>query len=251
MSRDIAFQINDLKKEIKSMNKQLFNLQDLVLKIKFQLDLTKNDENEKKFLIEMTSMVDNGLRTFLLNRPKDCAVKNWCTSLVEGGVLKIIHKYINKGPISASRLINHYLKLTYNPKNCVNEECLQNASNIFNSLKHLLNLARIDEEEKQLSLKASTKDLFLLKDLKKGSELVSPLSNDKRIKILTELCKGKQFYNQLEECVGIRGGPFYFHLKKLIESGYVKQISEKGPYNITPTGLKAIKLLVELTAACE
>ena len=66
------------------------------------------------------------------------------------------------------------------------------------------------------------------------------------LEILKILNKGSKYYNQLEAEVGIKGGPFHFHLKKLMKSGYVEQEGNKGPYSITLSGLKVLKFLYDL-----
>jgi len=97
-------------------------------------------------------------------------------------------------------------------------------------------------------------DLFSRKHLytiidggeKDDCKLLTPLSNELRIRILKVLSKGGTYYSQLEREVGLRGGHFHFHLDKLIEGGYVSQDGEKGPYIATINGLKVLKFLYEL-----
>jgi len=83
-----------------------------------------------------------------------------------------------------------------------------------------------------------------LEGSKGESDLISPLSNEKRIKILKILSKGKLPYNQIEDNVRIKGGPFHFHLKKLLEAHFVEQTNEK-TYSITHKGTRALQLLFD------
>ena len=81
----------------------------------------------------------------------------------------------------------------------------------------------------------------------KESALMSALANETRIKILKELSKGNMLYSQLERKLGLKGGHFHFHLKNLIRVNYIKLEEESGAYSITTNGLKAIKIIHELS----
>ncbi len=91
------------------------------------------------------------------------------------------------------------------------------------------------------------KDLYAITDGREieDCKLLTPLSNELRIRILKVLSKGGHYYSQLEHEVGLKGGHFHFHLDKLIEGGYVTQDADKGTYNITINGLSALKFLFE------
>ncbi|MEX2725536.1 MAG: winged helix-turn-helix domain-containing protein, partial [Candidatus Freyarchaeota archaeon] len=82
-------------------------------------------------------------------------------------------------------------------------------------------------------------------------ELLAPLSNVTRLKILKNLEKGGRNFAQLERQIGIRGGHLQFHLNNLIQAGYVNQEKPQGKYLITIRGLKALRFSYALREAVE
>jgi DNA-binding transcriptional ArsR family regulator len=130
---------------------------------------------------------------------------------------------------------------------CRDESCFKNAMSAFKTLETLI------ENSKEVS-KKFTKDLYLPKDwsgfedIKEEEicELLAPLSNVTRLKILKNLGKGGKNFAQLERQIGIKGGHLQFHLNNLIQAGYVVQEKPQGKYLITMRGLKALKFSYEL-----
>jgi DNA-binding transcriptional ArsR family regulator len=75
---------------------------------------------------------------------------------------------------------------------------------------------------------------------------MSVLGNENRLKILKELSKGKNYYTNLERTLGLKGGHFNFHLTQLKDVDFVEIDVKDKSYNITPKGLKALKMVIEL-----
>jgi len=106
---------------------------------------------------------------------------------------------------------------------------------------------------KELSEKF-TKDIYTTKNWSGFEEireeevcnLLAPLSNITRLKILKNLGKGGKNFAQLERQMGIKGGHLQFHLNTLIQAGYVVQEKPQGRYLITMNGLKALRFSYEL-----
>jgi len=77
--------------------------------------------------------------------------------------------------------------------------------------------------------------------------MLVPLANVQRITVLQCLLRGEKRFGALLRTLKITHSPLRFHLKILIENGYVVQEGERGSYSITPKG-KTILLFLESLA---
>ncbi|MGA2386106.1 MAG: winged helix-turn-helix domain-containing protein [Candidatus Bathyarchaeia archaeon] len=76
--------------------------------------------------------------------------------------------------------------------------------------------------------------------------LLEPLANPVRLKILISLYEGKKNFSKLSQTMELKGGHLIFHLKKLLDSKLIAQEDNKGDYIITPNGVDAIKKILFL-----
>ena len=76
--------------------------------------------------------------------------------------------------------------------------------------------------------------------------LLAPLSNPVRLKILLSLYEGKKNFSKLSKIIEFKGGHLIFHLKKLLDSKLIAQEDNKGDYIITPKGVDAIRKILFL-----
>ena len=76
--------------------------------------------------------------------------------------------------------------------------------------------------------------------------LLEPLANPVRLKILISLHEGKKNFSKLSQIMALKGGHLIFHLKKLLDSKLIAQEDNKGDYIITPNGVDAIRKILFL-----
>ena len=76
--------------------------------------------------------------------------------------------------------------------------------------------------------------------------LLEPLANPVRLKILISLYEGKKNFSKLSQIMELKGGHLIFHLKKLHDSKLIAQEDNKGDYIITPKGVDAIRKILFL-----
>jgi DNA-binding transcriptional ArsR family regulator len=76
--------------------------------------------------------------------------------------------------------------------------------------------------------------------------LLEPLANPVRLKILISLYEGKKNFSKLSQIMELKGGHLIFHLKKLLDSKLIAQEDNKGDYIITPKGVDAIRKILFL-----
>ncbi|MFX0072845.1 MAG: winged helix-turn-helix domain-containing protein [Candidatus Hermodarchaeota archaeon] len=240
--------LKNIEIKLEEFSKNITFLQDLALTTKIKLDDLAKNIIEKNFLSEITQKTEKDLVFFLDNRPANCKILDSCTVMIEKATIKVLRTYIDKGALTADKLVDKYIEFSTKPNVvsvCPNENCFNIVLNLFKTLKELLHSAKQFELKNISDIYKDGKFLDKLEESEGESDLISPLSNEKRIKILKILSKGSLYYNQIEDNVGIKGGPFHFHLKKLLDANFIKQTEEKGPYSITFKGLKALKFLFD------
>ena len=86
-------------------------------------------------------------------------------------------------------------------------------------------------------------DKILPEDAKKIADIMGSLSNEYRIRVLSELSWGGQYASDLQEALSeISPSTLSSHLDVLEESGLVQQERRRGRYLITMTGRIAVEM---------
>ena len=80
-------------------------------------------------------------------------------------------------------------------------------------------------------------------DPEKASEILKPLANSERLKILQSLYDEGKYFTDLVELTGLEHSPLRFHLSSLIDAGYAEQERYRGRYLITVHGKIALRLV--------
>lgn len=201
----------------------------------------------------MALKTGEGLDRFLRERPPECAYKDFCTRRVEKAAFKVIQAFTDEGADAALREARLHAEATakhFEEVECPDSNCFRNIVETFKTLEELIGRSRQAKTVKNLY---SPQGWRLFDDIEEegAAAMLAPVSNPMRIKILKILSKGGKSYAQLERLIGIRGGHLKFHLKNLLEAGYVTQEKPQGRYLITHSGLKILKFLCELAEPTE
>ena len=233
--------------KFKELNSRMNSVQDLVLRMKAGFDILARSNVREDCLSQMTKIIDENVELFLDKRPQNCQILDECTTLVERGTFKVLRVFMEKGGQQAIKQLNAH---NDSLGGCSDNECLKKARAIFTTLEELITTS----EDASIQY---TKDLFSLEEklnFKEGDEeelceLLAPLSNVIRLKILKGLALGGMYYSQLEKKIGVKAGHLLHHLKSLINVRYITKERQNGSfsqYSITPKGLNALKFLNEL-----
>ena len=85
-------------------------------------------------------------------------------------------------------------------------------------------------------------------DFSKAAEAMNALSHEHRLKILSELMKGGEYINELQQTLSeITTSTLSSHLNVLEEAGLVVQEKVRGRYLITMPGRTAYKMAIQIT----
>jgi DNA-binding HxlR family transcriptional regulator len=239
--------------KFEELNSRMSSLQDVVLRMKSGFDILAKSRVQENCLSQMTKTIDENVELFLEERPQNCQILDECTTIIERGALKVLRVFMEKGAHEALSLLNNnneFLSEDTISQNCSSAECLKKAKTVMITLKELITT----NEEASIQF---AKDLFSLEkelnfeegDEEELCELLAPLSNAIRLRILKGLALGSMYYSQLEKKIGVKAGHLLHHLKSLISAEYIikeKQNGSFSQYSITPKGLKALRFLNEL-----
>ena len=83
------------------------------------------------------------------------------------------------------------------------------------------------------------------------SEILEPVSNNHRLEILRAVAFEMKSFSAFSELTGLRGGNLLFHLQRLLDSGLILQMHERGDYMITDKGLKILQGLQEIYSSLQ
>lgn len=102
--------------------------------------------------------------------------------------------------------------------------------------------------EKKIRVKVKKNSKKIHKDelnnfFENAPNLMSALSDEKKLKILKVLEKGSKYQTQLSEITNIVGGSFKYHMDSLIAVNFVEQEIDRGKYKITQFGIESLKLV--------
>jgi predicted transcriptional regulator len=71
--------------------------------------------------------------------------------------------------------------------------------------------------------------------------VLEPLANSARLKILISTFEGKKSFSKIGQLTNLKGGHLLFHIKKLLDAGFIAQEDNKGDYIITEKGVEIAK----------
>ncbi len=243
---------NNFEDKFEELNSKITSLQDIILKMKVDFDLIIRNQLKTDIHSQLIKTTEEEMNSFLNNRPSNCKVIDPCTTRVEKKVMEILRLFSEQDYINAITLIDSiidHIEHYYSDNDvCPDRSCLENAKEIYITLKNLLD--SVEQQTMKNFKKLFNRDSeFQLSEgnEKKESALMSALANETRIKILKELSKGSMLYAQLERKLGLKGGHFHFHLKNLIKVNYITLEKEHRAYSITTNGLKALKIIHDIS----
>jgi DNA-binding transcriptional ArsR family regulator len=127
---------------------------------------------------------------------------------------------------------------------CKNRECHQLQMVMVREVRSLVTfMQRIHEKirgpmvnEEQLTVNDTV-------DLGKVSRMMAPLAHPARLQVLQTLSLRERTFTDLSRELDMRTGHLQFHLRPLLDEGYVSKQRNRGDYAITPRGRAALDML--------
>lgn len=243
--------MEELLKKLEEMNRKIDFLQDSMIALATAVEVLAGQDEEKGFLAELKAAVKSENSRIRKLSPKSCRLRDFCLSRVNKATSKVIRVYAEKGGLEALEEVRKHKEAVekhLESSVCPDRNCMESIVDTFETLESLIKQSLELAEQRRAILKQwrSIEDI----DEDTVAKLLSPLSNPIRIRILKNLAKGGKSYAELERAVGIKGGHLQFHLRNLIEAGYITQTVRKR-YVITHSGLRVLNNLAGLNDLLE
>jgi hypothetical protein len=226
---------NDIKKIIECSNKLCFEA---------ALESSRR-EYSNTFLNHLFEDIETGLER---NMVKKCPEKINCTSaftsLLQQNAELIKHGKVDDKLISNNRKKLDELRCGAPFSKC--EQCFSEVSSLFIKQVNLMRSMRIysDNQECKSNISSIKTDTIM-------SEILEPVSNNHRLEILRAVAFDMKSFSAFSELTSLRGGNLLFHLQKLLGSGLILQMHERGDYMITDKGLKILQGLQEICSSLQ
>jgi len=197
------------------------------------------------FIEQNLSDADQRLRERMI---RDCPMRERCYAAFYE-FLKASAEHIRDGEVSEEVVRSYRDRLAAMRKGGKLETCstcFTETNRLFEKQIELMRSLGIYRESREASSSvADLPDEVLVRDL------LEPLANRHRFRIVQSLAAGTQTFSALSTLTDLRGGNLLFHLRKLQDAGMILQRHERGDYIITEKGYKALTGVAALYADLE
>ncbi|MBO8180328.1 MAG: winged helix-turn-helix transcriptional regulator [Archaeoglobus sp.] len=239
--------LEELLEKIEEIGTKVDVLQDSVMVLGTAVEALVEKNSREEFLSELKVAVRDEYYKIKELSPDSCKFRSFCLSRVDKATSRVIRIYAERGSEDAleelkkhKEAVSRYLNSTV----CPDRNCMESIVDTFETLESFIRQSMEIKEHRRAVLRQWKKIEEIDEELL--AEILSPLSNPIRIKILKTLARGGKSYAELERAVGIKGGHLQFHLRNLMEAGYVAQEGLRKRYVITHTALSVLNQLAGL-----
>ena len=178
-----------------------------------------------------------------------CTSRQYCKNNMSRVVEEANIAYIKFGTKEALEVLNALkVGLSDGSDRCQDPECGRYARRVLEDTEAIYLLSdKIRERLERVALeKVSEGRPPMDMDPEEISNLISPLSNSHRLSILSKMYNGEMAFSDLSDSTGLKTGHLQFHLKALMDQGYLRKAKKRGSYCISLRGLIAIDTLKDL-----
>jgi DNA-binding HxlR family transcriptional regulator len=231
----------DMMEEIRSLRSEMGTLGDQIVRLRYA-------DIKSAFLEQIRVAVgEEGRKTFRSDAPtitatSQCEHKSMCMTKLEEAVDKASDRFMRDDVDGARKILDSLEDLISGEcSSCRDDECSRSATETIRRVRAVLQVydglaGRLGPAE--AALPAASRETI---SPEQAAGLLDPLANAWRIKVMTSLRRGEQSLSELGRAVELRTGHLQFHLRALIEAGYVEQDRRKHLYRITERGMVALQ----------
>lgn len=229
-------------REIRSLRSEMDMLGDHMLSVRYE-------DIRGVFIEQMRSALgEEGRRSFrneatLLRSSSACQNKALCLSSLSEAVELAADKFMAGDVQAADRMIDELeRKVSGELSPCMDSTCSKEAVETLHRVKVILsiyqNLAdRLGHRAVESVPSVTSPEVTP----EHAEEVLGPLANAWRIRVLRVLRSGERSLTDLGRSVSLRTGHLQFHLRALMDAGYVKADRRRHMYIITPRGRTALQ----------
>ncbi|WP_292484990.1 winged helix-turn-helix domain-containing protein [Methanohalobium sp.] len=229
-------ELQEIKEEISSMRKEFNRFFEYSNQQYLEQILQDMKNNFSRILIDY--VVEDSKNSLDENMIQDCKMKNFCESIFND-FLQGTAQLLNNDSVDPETIEQYYEQFNELKKEKAKypkcETCFSEASKLFEKQVNLMRSLKIYEKEDD---KEKIQNLPVEEVVK---DVCDPIANKQRLTILKSIATDTKSFTQLSKLTGLNGGNLLFHLDKLLNTGMIQQISERGDYIITGKGYAALK----------
>ncbi len=238
----------DMIEEIRSLRSEMGTLGDHIVRLRYA-------DIKSAFLEQIRIAVgEEGRRTFrsdapVLSAASQCELKTICLSKLEGAVDKASDRFMRDDIEGAMKILDSVEDLISGEcSSCQDVECSRSANETIRRVRAVMMvyhglMERFGPGQSMADAPAAPREAV---SPEQAEEALDPLANAWRIKVLMTLRRGEHSLSELGRAVELRTGHLQFHLRGLIEAGYVEQDRRKHLYRITERGNAALRWTEDL-----
>lgn len=239
-------EVKAIREKLSEMHNDIKKIIEFSNKLRFEAALESSRREYSNVLLNhLFEDIESGLER---NMVKKCSEKVNCTSAFKS-LLQQNAGLIKLGKVDDTLISNNRKKLDELRcgapfSKC--EQCFSEVSSLFNKQINLMHSMRIytDKQESKADISSMKTDMIM-------SEILEPVSNNHRLEILRAVAFEAKSFSAFSELTNLRGGNLLFHLQKLLDSGLMLQMHERGDYLITDKGLKILEGLQEIYSSLQ
>ncbi|MDW5562118.1 MAG: winged helix-turn-helix domain-containing protein [Methanomassiliicoccus sp.] len=237
----------DMIEEIRSLRSEMGTLGDHMVRLRYA-------DIKSAFLEQIRVAVgEEGRRTFQSEAPtltasSQCELKSVCLAKLEGAVDAAADRFMRDDVKGAKELLDEVEGLISGECSaCQDDDCSRGAKETVRRVRAVLQvydglITRLGPGPSAVRAAAPREPV----PADRAERILDPLANAWRIKVLTTLRRGERSLSELGRAVELRTGHLQFHLRALIEAGYVEADRRRHLYRITERGVVALQWTEEI-----
>jgi DNA-binding HxlR family transcriptional regulator len=242
-NQDVLSEIRALKSDLSLFSDQMVRLRYKDLKSVFleQMRVAMGDEGKRSFLDDASS----------LSNSSECDLKGECLHKLEEAVDLATSAFMKDDLAGARAILDKAEVLIKGDiSSCQDKGCSKTAEEILHRVQVLLqiyeDLARRFGPEFELKKGVNIHTYQYTAD--EIQSVLNPLANAWRIRVLAELRRGDHSLTELGRALELKTGHLQFHLRALVEAGFVEPDRRRHRYLLTERGALALSCAEEMVS---
>ena len=242
-NQDVLSEIRALKSDLSLFSDQMVRLRYEDLKSVFleQMRMAMGDKGKHSFLDEAS----------VLRSRSQCNLKGECLQKLEEAVDTATISFMKDDLVGARNILDEAeIHIKGDISSCQDKGCSKTAEEILRRVQVLLqiyeDLARRFGPEVELK-KGVNRDNYLY-TADEIQSVLNPLANAWRIRVLATLRRGDHSLTELGRALELKTGHLQFHLRVLMEAGFVEPDRRRHRYSLTERGALALSCAEEMVS---
>ncbi len=241
--QDVLTEIRALKSDLNLFSDQMVRLRYVDLKSVFleQMRMAMGNEGKRSFLNDAN----------IMSISSECNLKGECLQKLEEAVDMATGSFMRDDLAGARNVLDRAEAIIKGEvSSCQDKGCSKTAEEIVRRLQVLLqiyeDLAKRFGPEVALKNEADGDSYRYTAD--EMQSVLNPLANAWRIRVLTTLKRGDHSLTELGRALELKTGHLQFHLRALVEAGFIELDRRRHRYSLTERGALALSSAEEMVS---